>query len=428
MSDPVQPVAQPELAAGVEALARRARAAGREVGRLPTDAKHAALLAMAEEIEARAPEILAANRRDVAAVEASLPPALVDRLYLDAARVGKLARAVREVAAQPDPVGEVSEMRVRPNGLRVGRMRIPLGVVAMIYESRPGVTADAAALCFAAGNAVILRGGREAFHSNLAIADALAAALARSGVDPASVQLLRTTDRAAVDVLLRQDEWVDLVIPRGGESLIRSVVEKSRIPVLQHYKGVCHVYLDESAEPEMAARIVLNSKAQRPGVCNAAETLLVHAGAASALLPAVAERLRGAGVELRGCGRTRELLGDAVVPAAEEDWGTEFLDLVLAVRIVDSLEEATEHIARYGSNHTEAIVTRDDARAREFLSRVDSSTVVGIASTRFADGGELGLGAEIGISTSKLHAYGPMGARELTTTKFVVFGTGQIRE
>jgi glutamate-5-semialdehyde dehydrogenase len=307
-------------------------------------------------------------------------------------------------------------------------MRIPLGVIAMIYESRPNVTSDAAALCLKAGNAVILRGGSEALHSNRAIADAIREGLAGSAVPLDAVQLVSTTDRKAIDVLLQQEQWIDLVIPRGGEGLIRAVTEKSRIPVLQHYKGVCHVFLDESAPLVRAVAITVNAKVQRPGVCNALETLLVHAAAAERLLPTVAKELVGAGVELRGCPRTVELLHDLDVrPAIEDDWHEEYLDLRLAVRIVDDLEAALEHIARYGSSHTEAIVTDDEASARTFVSAVQSSTVLVNASTRFADGGELGLGAEIGISTSKLHAFGPMGARELTTRKFVVFGDGQIR-
>jgi glutamate-5-semialdehyde dehydrogenase len=307
-------------------------------------------------------------------------------------------------------------------------MRIPLGVIAMIYESRPNVTSDAAALCLKAGNAVILRGGSEALHSNQAIADAIREGLAGSRVPVDAVQLVPTTDRKAIDALLQQEQWIDLVIPRGGEGLIRAVTEKSRIPVLQHYKGVCHVFLDESAPLERAVAITVNAKVQRPAVCNALETLLVHQKAAERLLPTVAKKLVEAGVELRGCPRTVELLERLDVrPATEDDWHEEYLDLRLAVRIVDDLEAALEHIARYGSSHTEAIVTDDEASADAFVSAVQSSTVLVNASTRFADGGELGLGAEIGISTSKLHAFGPMGARELTTRKFVVFGDGQIR-
>jgi len=415
------------VAIEIEAQARRARAASRELARLSADRKVAALEAMASALEASAGEILAANRADVEAAERSgLSPALVDRLWLGDGRLARVASSVREVAALPDPVGELTDPSVRPNGLRVARMRIPLGVIAMIYESRPNVTSDAAALCFKAGNAVILRGGKESFGSNLAIAGALRAGLTASGVTAAAVQFIGTTDRAGIDVLLQQDRWIDLVIPRGGEGLIRAVVERSRIPVLKHYKGVCHIYVDDGADAAMAADIVVNAKAQRPGVCNALETLLVHASAVDTL-PAIAARLREAGVALRGCPRTRAVLGDDVVPATEADWAAEYLDLILAIRVVDDMEAAMAHIAMYGSDHTEAIITNDAARAGAFVQAVQSSTVLVNASTRFADGGELGLGAEIGISTSKLHAFGPMGARELTTTKFVVYGEGQIR-
>lgn len=416
------------LAVEMEAVARRARDAAGRVARLPADVRIGAVAAMADAVEEHREPIVAANRRDLDAAErAGLTAAMVDRLRMDDAGVRKLAGAIREVAGQSDPVGEVTESWERPNGLRVARMRIPLGVLLMIYESRPNVTADAAALCLMAGNAVILRGGSEAFHTNRALATALRSALERSGVPADAVQLVGTTDRGAVDVLLRQEAFIDLVIPRGGEGLIRAVVEKSRIPVLKHYKGVCHVYVDEGADVDEAAAIVLNAKAQRPGVCNAAETLLVHSDAAPEALPRIAARLWDAGVELRGCERTREILGDSVVPATEDDWYAEYLDLILAVRVVDGMDQAVEHIARYGSDHTEAILTRDQERARRFVAAVQSSTVVVNASTRFADGGELGLGAEIGISTSRLHAFGPMGARELTTTKFVVFGDGQVR-
>ena len=384
---------------------------------------------MADALDANRALIAAANAIDLSAAdENGVTGAMRDRLRLEEAGVAKVARAVREVAGQEDPLGVVDEEVVRPNGLRVGRMRIPLGVIAMIYESRPNVTADAAALCLKAGNAVILRGGSEAVHSNRAIADALRQGLGESDVPVDSVQLVATTDRAAIDVLLEQEEWIDLVIPRGGEGLIRAVTAKSRIPVLQHYKGVCHVFLDATAPLPTSTEIVVNAKVQRPGVCNALETLLVHEAAAPDVLPNVATELTEAGVELRGCPRTVALLDEFDVKAAtEEDWHEEYLDLTLAVRIVDDLEAALDHIARYGSSHTEAIVTEDEASANRFVSAVQSSTVLVNASTRFADGGELGLGAEIGISTSKLHAFGPMGARELTTRKFVVFGEGQVR-
>ena len=413
----------------IVAMARRARAAALASARLDARARRRALEAMADAIDAHRADISAANALDLSAAEQNgVSGPMLDRLRLGERAIGKLAEAVREVAAQDDPLGTIEEETVRPNGLRVGRMRIPLGVVAMIYESRPNVTADAAALCLKAGNAVILRGGSEALHSNRAIANAIREGLAASDVPQDAVQLVPTTDRKAIDVLLEQDQWIDLVIPRGGESLIRAVTAKSRIPVLQHYKGVCHVFLDESAPVSRAIDIVVNSKVQRPGVCNALETLLVHRSAADRLLPPVAQKLVDAGVELRGCPETAALLkGVPVTPATEDDWNAEYLDLKLAVRIVDDLEAALDHIARHGSSHTEAIVTENEANAKRFVSAVQSSTVLVNASTRFADGGELGLGAEIGISTSKLHAFGPMGARELTTRKFVVFGQGQVR-
>jgi glutamate-5-semialdehyde dehydrogenase len=384
---------------------------------------------MADALDERAEEIVLANTLDLCSAEDNgVTGPMLDRLRLDATTVTDLSAAVREVAGQPDPLGGMEDCIVRPNGLRVGRMRIPLGVIAMIYESRPNVTSDAAALCVKAGNAVILRGGSEAFHSNTAIADALRCGLERSSLPADAVQLVSTTDRAAIDVLLRQEDSIDLVIPRGGEGLIRAVTAKSRIPVLQHYKGVCHVFLDETAPEQRAREIVLNAKTQRPGVCNALETLLVHAKAAQRLLPGVGSALNEVGVELRGCPRTVEILHRlAVTSATEDDWHAEYLDLTLAIRVVDDMEAALDHIAEYGSSHTEAIVTDDGERADTFVRAVQSSTVMVNASTRFADGGELGLGAEIGISTSKLHAFGPMGAKELTTRKFVVIGEGQVR-
>lgn len=413
----------------IEGMARRARSAAGRLARLPASERTRALEEVAEAIERHAREILDANARDLASAEdRGIAGPMKDRLRLDAPGVATLAEAVREVAAQDDPLGAMEEEHVRPNGLKVGRMRIPLGVVAMIYESRPNVTADAAALCLRSGNAVILRGGSEAVHSNRAIAEAVREGIGRTQVPVDAVQLVHTTDRGAVDVLLEQEGLIDLVIPRGGEGLIRAVTEKSRIPVLQHYKGVCHVFLDASAPLQRASDIVFNAKVQRPGVCNALETLLVHADAASELLPTVADRLAEAGVELRGCPRSVALLSQLeVVPAEDSDWDEEYLDLVLAVRVVDDLEAAVAHIERHGSGHTEAIVTDDPDQAAAFVSAVQSSTVLVNASTRFADGGQLGLGAEIGISTSKLHAYGPMGAKELTTRKFVVFGDGQVR-
>jgi glutamate-5-semialdehyde dehydrogenase len=338
-----------------------------------------------------------------------------------------MADAVDDITAMPDLLGRIERAETRPNGLQVARMRIPLGVVLMIYESRPNVTADAGALCLKAGNAVILRGGSEAFHSNRAIGRAIAAGLESAGVPPRAVQVVGNTDRASIELLLQRDDDIDLVIPRGGEGLIRFVAETSKIPVVRHYKGVCHVYVDAAADLDMALAICENAKVQRPSVCNAAETLLVHRDVAAAFVPGLVARLTDRGVEVRGDERVRELGGAAVVAATEDDWYAEYLALTVAVRVVDDLGAAVAHIETYGSNHTEAIVTGDDAAAERFLNEIQSSTVVVNASTRFADGGELGLGAEIGISTTKLHAYGPMGAEGLTTTKFVVRGTGQIR-
>jgi glutamate-5-semialdehyde dehydrogenase len=382
---------------------------------------------MADAIEARKDAILATNAKDVTAGrEGSLSTALIDRLTLNDARVAGMVSSLREIAALPDPVGEVMRMWRRPNGLLVGRMRIPLGVIAIIYEARPNVTADAAGLCLKAGNAVILRGGKEAFASNTAIAEALSVALEQAGLPAEAVQLVPTTDRAAMEELLQRDEEIDLVIPRGGEGLIRFVAERSRIPVIKHYKGNCHVYVDAAADAKMALEVCYNGKVSRPGVCNAVETILVHGGIATTFLPELFDRLSKAGVELRGDERARQIV-PAMKPASEQDFYEEVLDLICAVGVVPDLDAAIAHIERYGSSHTEAIITQDHRAARRFMDEVSSSTVCVNASTRFADGGELGLGAEIGISTTKLHAYGPMGVEELTTTKFVVMGDGQIR-
>jgi glutamate-5-semialdehyde dehydrogenase len=334
---------------------------------------------------------------------------------------------LRDVAGLPDPVRQVTGMWRRPNGLQVGRMRIPLGVIGIIYEARPNVTADAAALCLKSGNAVILRGGSEAFCSNRAIGEVLRAACGETRVPPHAIQVVQTKDRALVHELLQLEDYIDLIIPRGGEELIRAVVANSKIPVIKHYKGVCHVYVDADAPLEMAERICLNAKVQRPSVCNAMETLLVHEAIAPMFLPAMVGRFRASGVEIRGCEKTCGMIGD-IKRASETDWSTEYLDLILAVRIVKDMDEAIEHIERYGSDHTETIVTSNYGHSREFIDRVNSSAVMVNASTRFNDGGELGLGAEIGISTSKIHAFGPMGLEELTTTKFIVLGDGQVRE
>lgn len=413
----------------IESIARAGRSAALAMARTSSAARDDALMRIADAVERRASEIVAANAMDLVTADANgIEGAMRNRLTIDEGGVHALASAIREVAGQDDPLGGLEEESVRPNGLRVARMRIPLGVVAMIYESRPNVTADAAALCIKSGNAVILRGGSEAIHSNRAIADAIREGLDGSAVPTDAVQLVPVTDRAAVSVLLQQERWIDLVIPRGGEGLIRAVTRQSRIPVLQHYKGVCHLFLDASAPVERAVEIARNGKVQRPGVCNSLETLLVHADAAERLLPPVVDRLLSEGVEVRGCDVTRAILGDRpVVPATEADWDAEYLDLTLAVRVVPDLEGALDHIATHASSHTEAIVTDDPVAADLFVAAVQSSTVLVNASTRFADGGELGLGAEIGISTSKLHAFGPMGAKELTTRKFVVIGDGHVR-
>lgn len=411
----------------VQNMAREARGAARELRNLSRGIKDRVTLRVAELLGERQARIQAENLKDVdAARSQGYPPAFLDRLTLSDKVFAAMIQGLKEVAMLPDPVGAVTGMWVRPNGLKVGRQRIPLGVIGFIYESRPNVTVDAAALCLKSGNAVILKGGKEAIHSNLALAGLMQEALAEAAAPPAAVQVIPSVAREATLELLKQDELVDLIIPRGGEGLIRFVAENSRIPVLKHYKGVCHIFVDESADLEMAEEVCFNAKVQRPGVCNAMETMLVHEAAAPAFFPRMFHRFRQAGVELRGCPRTREL-DPKVVPAREDDWGAEFLDLILAVKVVPDLDAALDHIARYSSNHTEAILTRDYARAQRFLKEVDSSVVLVNASTRFNDGGELGLGAEIGINTSKLHAFGPMGLEELTTTKFIVYGSGQIR-
>jgi glutamate-5-semialdehyde dehydrogenase len=416
----------------LEALAAQvcaaARAAADRLAESGSDLRDAALRLAAHRLETRCGEILAENAKDLAAGRArGLAAPLLDRLTLNEARVAAMAQGVRDVATLPDPVGEISRMWTRPNGLSVGRMRIPLGVVLVIYESRPNVTVDVAALCVKSGNAALLRGGSEALHSNGILAEIFAGAAREAGLPQHSVQLVPRQDRELVDLLLLREDEIDLVIPRGGEELIRRVSERSRIPVIKHYKGVCHVYLDAKADPKLARDITINAKCQRPSVCNAAETLLVHAALADSLLPDLLAELAGLGVEIRGCERTRQRF-PAALPAHENDWRAEYLALVLAVRVVDSLDQAIEHIRRFGSSHTEAIVTEDLRAAREFLRRVNSSTVLVNASTRFADGYELGLGAEVGISTSKIHAFGPMGLEGLTTQKFIVYGDGQVRE
>ena len=416
------------LEATIHEIATRARAASERLAELGTRAKDAWLLRAAERLEAARESVREANRRDLREAEAKgVAAPLVARLELSDAKWADMLAGLRQVAALPDPVGRIESSSLRPNGLRVGRMRIPLGVIAIVYESRPNVTVDAAALCVKAGNAVILRGGSEAIHTNLALGAELRAAAAGTELPEDAVQLVPTTDRAAVELLLREERNVDLVIPRGGPGLIRMVTEKSRIPVIKHDAGVCHVFLDEGCDPEMARAIVLDSKLRQMAVCNGLETLLVHRAAARTALPGVLKALHERGVEIRGDARTREVFAEAR-PATEADWAEEYLAPILAVRVVDDLDAAIEHIRRFGTSHTEVIVTERQQSAREFLRRVNSSTVGVNCSTAFADGQRLGLGAEIGISTSKLHAFGPMGLEELTTRKFVLEGEGQLRE
>jgi glutamate-5-semialdehyde dehydrogenase len=408
-------------------MAKKAKIASRAMARCSSRQKNEALLSIAKRLESEASYIKAENDRDLAyGKEKGLSEAMLDRLTVTDGVIASMAEGLKAVAALEDPVGTMTRSWIRPNGLQVSRMRIPLGVIGMIYESRPNATIDAAGLCLKSGNAVILRGGSEALHSNQALAKIIHTSLLTSELPEDAVQVVPIKDRSAINILLQQDESLDLIIPRGGEGLIRFVADNSRIPVLKHYKGVCHVYVDEGADLGMACEIVINAKAQRPGVCNALETLLVHRQEAETFLPMMAERFKKAGVTLRGCPRTRKILPD-IEPANDADWPMEYLDLILAVKVVDDMDEAMNHIACYGSQHTETIVTRDYNRSRCFVREVDASTVMVNASTRFNDGGELGLGAEIGISTSKLHAYGPMGLKELTTTKFVVLGDGQIR-
>jgi glutamate-5-semialdehyde dehydrogenase len=419
------------LALEMRALAQSARDASRALGHAPTSRKDEALRAAAAAVVRRARRILAESRADVAAArKAGQGAAVLDRLALDGKRLEGIARSLREVAALPDPVGEVTESWTRPNGLLVRKVRIPLGVVLVVYEARPNVTVEAAALCVKSGNAAILRPGSDALRSSLALAGAFSEGLAEAGLPAASAQVVPTSDREATYALLALDDLVDLAIPRGGPALIRAVAERSRVPVVKHYQGVCHLFLDETAPREKAVALASNGKVQRPGVCNALECLLVHRAAASRLLPAVGRSLAEAGVELRCDPTSLTILRRAGVPAVAavpEDYGKEFLDKILAVRVVADLDGALEHIARYGSLHTEAILTRDIASARRFEREVVASAVMVNASTRFNDGGELGLGAEIGISTTKIHAFGPMGLRELTTQKFVVEGDGHVR-
>jgi len=411
----------------IRAMGERAVAASRALARLSARRKNSILEAMAAEVDARRDALREANARDLAAGRAAgLPAPMLDRLELTERRIDEMAKAIRAVVGLKDPVGTRISRWIRPNGLVIQKVRVPIGVVAIIYESRPNVTADAAALCFKTSNAVILRGGSEAQHSNRAIADALEAGGRRKGLPGHAIQLVATTDREAVRELVRLEGLVDVAIPRGGEGLIRAVAEMALVPVIKHYKGVCHVYVDASADLEMAVRVCENAKCQRPATCNAMEKLLVHERIAAAFLPKAAAALQARGVELRGDAASRAIV-PSIRPAAESDWTEEYLDLVLAVKVVPGVREAIDHVNRYGSRHSDAIVAADEQAQRAFTEEVDSAAVYVNASTRFTDGGEFGLGAEIGISTDKLHARGPMGLEELTTYKYVILGSGQLR-
>ena len=411
----------------IDELAKRAKVASATLMALPTETKNKVLLTMADLLAQKKQHLQAENDKDLkAGIKKGLSRAMLDRLRLSDSVINSMITGLRELCVLPDPVGKIENFAKRPNGLQVGRMRVPLGVIAMIYESRPNVTVDAAALCLKAGNAIILRGGSEAINSNLALATILQQALAEHNIDQNAVQIVPVTDRLAINHLLTLEEDIDLVIPRGGEGLIRFVSETSRIPVLKHYKGVCHIYVDKDADLDKATPMVVNSKTHRPGVCNALEGLLVHKDVAEKYLPVISEALTAYGVELRGCPQSVNIASQ-IKTAGEEDWGTEFLDLILCVKVVQDFEEAKQYIQKYGSQHTESIITENYSTAQRFIAEIDASAVMVNASTRFNDGGELGLGAEIGISTTKLHAYGPMGLEELTTRKFVVFGQGQIR-
>lgn len=408
-------------------VGRAARAASRAMARADTHAKNTALNAIASALESATAALLTANAKDVAAATGKgLDAAMIDRLTLTDKSVQAMAQGLREIAQLPDPIGEISEMRYRPTGIQVGRMRVPLGVIGIIYESRPNVTADAAGLCLKSGNAAILRGGSESIHSNQAIAHCVHAGLQRAGLPADAVQVIETTDRGAVGELITMSEYVDVIVPRGGKGLIERISNESRIPVIKHLDGICHVYIDESADEEKAIRIADNAKTHRYGVCNAMETLLVNSAVSASVLPKLAAIYSAKGVELRGCERSRKIVPQMLV-ATEQDWHTEYLAPILSVRIVDDVDQAIEHINTYGSLHTDAIVTEDYTRARQFLREVDSSSVMVNASTRFADGFEFGLGAEIGISTDKLHARGPVGLEGLTSLKYIVLGDGQVR-
>ncbi|HCE39198.1 MAG: glutamate-5-semialdehyde dehydrogenase [Alcanivorax sp.] len=410
-------------------VGRQARAASRAMARATTGEKNAALGAIAGALRAHRSAILDANQRDLErGRDNGLEPALLDRLELTPARFDGMVEGLEQVSALADPVGQITDLNFRPSGIQVGKMRVPLGVIGIIYESRPNVTIDAAALCLKSGNAAILRGGSEAIDSNQAIAECLRAGLREAGLPDTAVQVLETTDRAAVGELIRHPEFVDVIVPRGGKGLIERISNDARVPVIKHLDGNCHVYIDVDADPAKAVKVAYNAKTQRYGTCNTLETLLVHAGIAERVLPELADQYRQAGVELRGCERVRKLLGDGVAEATETDWEEEYLAPVLAIKMVDDLDQAMDHIHRYSSGHTESILTENYSRARRFMAEVDSSSVMVNASTRFADGFEYGLGAEIGISTDKLHARGPVGLEGLTSQKWVVFGDGHVRQ
>ncbi len=420
-------IAVTEVLGYMQEVGRKARAAARLLARASTAAKNAALAAIAADLEQQRRALLAENLLDLQAGAAKgLGEALLDRLELTPARIDAMIEGLHQVAALPDPVGAISDLNYRPSGIQVGRMRVPLGVVGIIYEARPNVTADAAALCLKSGNATVLRGGSEAFHSNQAIAASVRRGLGSAGLPADGVQVVVTTDRAAVGAMISMPEFIDVIIPRGGKGLIERISREARVPVIKHLDGICHVYIDDRADADKAFRVALNAKTQRYGTCNTMETLLIAEGVAEAMLPRFGAAYREKGVELRGCPRTCEILPQAL-PATEDDWATEYLAPILSIRVVPDLDAAIDHIARYGSQHTDSIVTEDYSRARRFLREVDSSSVMVNASTRFADGFEYGLGAEIGISTDKFHARGPVGLEGLTSEKFVVLGDGHIR-
>ena len=419
MSDKIQEI--------IHEMGRQARQASYRLSQLSSGEKNAILHAMAKELRARVPQLLEANAKDVAAgEEKGLSGAMLDRLRLDEKRIEAMAAGIDQVATLPDPVGQVMDDWDRPNGIRIQQVRVPIGTIGIIYESRPNVTADAAVLCFKTGNATILRGGSEAIHSNRAIADALQSGGATAGLPDHAIQLIPFTDRESVTILAQMDKWLDLIIPRGGKGLIETVVSQARMPVIKHFDGICHLYADAAADEEMAVALTVNSKTQKVGVCNALEILLVHESIAETFLPKVASALRAKDVQLRGCERTQAIVPD-VTPATEADWTTEYLDLILAIKVVDSIDQAIDRINTNGSHHTETIVTKDEATAERFLRDVHSACVFHNLSTRFADGGEFGFGAEIGISTDKLHARGPMGLKELTSYQYRVRGNGQTR-